>query len=72
VNFDCVTDDVGHYFYHGTKDQAGKEGVLISYAVGDKADVLIAQPAGRKKQLVLESFKPAFGDLSKYVVSDLK
>jgi len=71
-NFDCVTDDVGHYFYHGTKDQPGKEGVLISYAIGDKADVLNAQPGERRKQLVLESLKPAFGDLRKYVVSDLK
>lgn len=71
-NFDCVTDDAGHYFYHGTKDQPGKEGVLISYAVGDKADVLNAQPADRRRQLVLESLKPAFGDLNKYVLSDLK
>jgi monoamine oxidase len=71
-NFDCVTDDVGHYFYHGTKDQAGKPGVLISYAVGDKADVLNAQPAARRRQLILDSLKPAFGDLNKYVLSDSK
>lgn len=71
-NFDCVTDDVGHYFYHATKEQAGKAGVLISYAVGDKADVLNAQPAARRRQLILDSLKPAFGDLNKYVLSDSK
>jgi monoamine oxidase len=71
-NFDCLTDGPGHYFYHGTKDQPGKQGVLISYATGDKADVLNAQSPERRLQLILDSLKPAFGDVSKYVQGETK
>jgi len=71
-NFDCATDGPGHYFYHGTKDQPGKSGVLISYATGDKAEVLNAQSPERRMQLILDSLKPAFGDLSKYVQAETK
>jgi monoamine oxidase len=71
-NFDCVTDGPGHYFYHGTKDQPGDTGILISYATGDKADVLNAQPMEKRLQLILESLKPAFGDVSKYVKAETK
>ncbi|WP_018626898.1 flavin monoamine oxidase family protein [Niabella aurantiaca] len=35
--FDLVSDQSPHYFYHATKNQRSKEGVLIAYSVGDKA-----------------------------------
>ncbi|WP_375583165.1 flavin monoamine oxidase family protein [Cyclobacterium xiamenense] len=66
-NFDCITDSVGHYFYHGTKDQAGTKGVLVAYAIGDKAEVLHAQPKPARLQLILDSLRPAFGDLRSLV-----
>lgn len=66
-DFDCVTDGVGHYFYHGTKDQPGKKGVLVAYAVGDKAEVLHAQPKAARLQLILDTLRPAFGDLRSLV-----
>ncbi len=67
-DFDMVTDGPGHYFYHGTKNQAGKGGVLISYATGDKAEVLNSVSAAHKNQLLSDSLKPAFGDVSKYLL----
>ncbi|MFO7826779.1 MAG: NAD(P)/FAD-dependent oxidoreductase [Cyclobacterium sp.] len=69
-NFDCVTDGVGHYFYHGTKDQPGKKGVLVAYAIGDKAEVLHAQPKEARLKLILDSLRPAFGDLSHLVAGE--
>lgn len=69
-NFDCITDGVGHYFYHGTKDQPGEKGVLIAYAVGDKAEVLHAQPKAARMRLILDSLRPAFGDLSSLVSAE--
>jgi len=69
-NFDCVTDGVGHYFYHGTKDQPGKKGVLVAYAIGDKAEVLHAQPKEARLKLILDSLRPAFGDLSHFVAGE--
>lgn len=73
-NFDCITDGPGHYFYHGTKSQTGKNGagVLVSYATGDKAEVLHARPPQERLRLILDSLKPAFGDLDKYVLDYTK
>jgi monoamine oxidase len=62
-----VTDTPGHYFYHGTKNQDGKGGVLISYATGDKAELLHAAPPAYREELLLNSLKPAFGDVRKYL-----
>ena len=71
-DFDMVTDEPGHYFYHATKNQPGTEGVLTSYATGDKADVLASVKLERRVQLILDSLKPAFGDVSKYVKDSIK
>lgn len=71
-DFDMVTDTPAHYFYHGTKNQPGKKGVLMCYAVGEKADTLGSVNAAQRKQIILDALKPAFGKVSKYVVEDLK
>ena len=42
-NFSLVSDVTSHYYFHSTKDQPGKQGILCSYAVGEKADVLASQ-----------------------------
>lgn len=36
-SFDLITDQSPQYFYHATKNQDSKEGVLIAYSIGDKA-----------------------------------
>jgi monoamine oxidase len=62
-SFDLITDTPGHYFYHGTKNQHSKKGVLISYSVGDKAPVIKAQTDEWRAEMVNLSLKPAFGEI---------
>jgi monoamine oxidase len=62
-SFDMITDGPGHYFYHATKNQPSAKGVLISYTIGDKADVISKQSEDWKKNMVAESLHPAFGDI---------
>lgn len=70
-NFDMITDTPAHYFYHATKDQSGKPGVLICYAIGEKADVLASVKQSQRESIILEALKPAFGDVSKYLDESL-
>ncbi|HEX5626231.1 MAG TPA: NAD(P)/FAD-dependent oxidoreductase [Saprospiraceae bacterium] len=69
--FDMVTDTPAHYFYHATKHQNGSDGVLISYAVGEKADVLGSLSKAQREGLILDALKPAFGDVKKYLKESL-
>ncbi len=71
-DFDMVTDTPAHYFYHGTKNQHTNKGVLMCYATGDKADVLGSVSASQRKNIILNALLPAFGNVSKYLVEDLK
>jgi len=66
-SFDLVTDQPGHYFYHATKDQPSKKGVLISYAIGDKAPVIKNQSDAWKAEMVNMSLKTAFGDSKQFL-----
>ncbi len=66
-SFDMITDVYGHYFYHATKNQKSDKGVLISYSIGDKADVIHRQNDKFKKNVIVESLKPAFGDVSERI-----
>lgn len=66
-SFDLVTDLPGHYFYHATKDQPSKKGVLISYAIGDKAPVVSAQSDAWKADMINTSLKQAFGDTKQFL-----
>jgi monoamine oxidase len=71
-DFDMVTDTPAHYFYHGTKNQSGKSGVLICYAVGEKADTLGSVSAAQRKEIILDALRPAFGNVSKFFLEDIK
>ncbi len=71
-NFDLITDTPAHYFYHATKNQDQKAGVLICYAIGEKADVLNSLKADQRESLILDALKPAFGDTRKYLLGSLK
>jgi monoamine oxidase len=70
-NFDMITDTPAHYFYHATKNQGGKQGVLISYAIGEKADVLASVSQKQREEIILNALRPAFGDVKKYVQENL-
>lgn len=68
-NFDMVTDVYGHYFYHATKNQPGSKGVLISYTIGDKSDILAGQNDEFRGRHINESLKAAFGDVKDKIVT---
>jgi monoamine oxidase len=70
-DFDMLTDTPAHYFYHGTKNQSGKTGVLMCYATGDKADVLSSVSKTQRIDIILNALKPAFGNVKKYIAEDL-
>jgi monoamine oxidase len=71
-DFDLLTDTPAHYFYHGTKNQDGKGAVLMCYAIGEKADTLGSVSASQRKEIILNALKPAFGNVSKFLIEDLK
>lgn len=60
-SFDIITDTTSHFIYHGTKSQASAKGVLISYAVGDKAEVIAKQNDKGRSLLMQQALQPAFG-----------
>ncbi len=71
-DFDLLTDTPAHYFYHGTKNQPGKDGVLMCYATGDKADVLSSVSQSQRLDIICNALQPAFGNVRKYIIEDLK
>lgn len=60
-NFDMVTDQSPHYFYHATKNQASQKGVLISYTIGDKAAVMANQSDEWRASVIAQTLQPHFG-----------
>ncbi len=63
-DFDMVTDQLPHYFYHATKNQPSSKGVLISYTIGDKAAVVSNQEDQWKAAMVQQTLGPMFGDIN--------
>jgi monoamine oxidase len=52
-DFSLMSDETSHQYFHSTQGQPGTRGILCSYAVGDKADVLASQTkADRQAQLM--------------------
>lgn len=51
-NFSMVSDVTSHYYFHSTQNQAGREGILTSYAIGEKADVLASQSDERRMKII--------------------
>lgn len=57
-NFSLVSDVTSHYYFHSTKSQPGAEGILCSYAIGEKADVLAAQNDRRRTDIITRDLVP--------------
>ena len=57
-NFSLVSDVTSHYYFHSTKEQPGKQGILCSYAVGEKADVLASQNNRRRTEIITRDLIP--------------
>ncbi|MEZ4875535.1 MAG: FAD-dependent oxidoreductase [Flavobacteriaceae bacterium] len=70
-SFDMVTDQSPHYFYHATKNQQSKSGVLISYSIGEKAAVIANQTDAWNAKMINETLQPHFGDVAQKLTSQV-
>lgn len=57
-DFSLVSDVTSHYYFHSTRDQPGAQGILCSYAIGEKADVLAAQGSARRMEIITRDLLP--------------
>jgi monoamine oxidase len=57
-DFSLVSDVTSHYYFHSTKDQPGQQGILCSYAIGEKADVLASQNNTRRRDIITRDLIP--------------
>ena len=57
-DFSLVSDVTSHYYFHSTRDQPGKQGILCSYAIGEKADVLASQNSSRRSDIITRDLLP--------------
>jgi monoamine oxidase len=57
-DFSLVSDVTSHYYFHSTKNQPGPRGILCSYAIGEKADVLASQSNQRRREIVTHDLAP--------------
>ena len=51
-DFSLVSDVTSHYYFHSTKNQSDANGILCSYAIGEKADILASQDDQRRMEIV--------------------
>ncbi|MDX2247180.1 MAG: NAD(P)/FAD-dependent oxidoreductase [Bacteroidia bacterium] len=66
--FDLITDTPAHYFFHSTKLQPGKEGVLTAYTTGDKAYLMSKMSPQQRKKMVAEALDIPFGKVDDYIL----
>jgi monoamine oxidase len=58
-DFSLVSDVTSHFYFHSTRDQRGtQQGILCSYAIGEKADVLAAQSDRRRMEIITRDLVP--------------
>ncbi|MET0637091.1 MAG: NAD(P)/FAD-dependent oxidoreductase [Chitinophagaceae bacterium] len=62
-DFDLITDQTPHYFYHATKNQPSSRGALISYTIGEKAALVANQTDEWKKEMISQTLSPHFGEI---------
>lgn len=70
--FSMVSDVTSHYYFHSTQNQPGKQGILTSYAIGEKADVLASQSDERRMRVItndLIDFNPNATKLARGIAS---
>lgn len=70
-NFDMITDQTPHYFYHATKNQQSKSGVLISYSIGEKAAVIANQNKEWNARMIEQTLAPHFGSVQSKILNQV-
>ncbi|MHA4742149.1 flavin monoamine oxidase family protein [Dyadobacter sp. MSC1_007] len=68
-SFDLITDQTPHYFYHATKNQKSQKGVLISYTIGEKAELIANQNDEWRKGMLAQTLSPYFPKAKKLIES---
>ncbi|HUR96567.1 MAG TPA: FAD-dependent oxidoreductase [Pyrinomonadaceae bacterium] len=71
-NFSMVSDETSHYYFHSTQSQPGRQGILTSYAIGEKAEVLASQFENRRMRIItndLIDFNPEAPKLARGIAS---
>jgi monoamine oxidase len=68
-NFAMMSDETSQEYFHTTQGQAGPKGILCSYSVGDRADVLASQTEARRQQIVTEDLMAVSPDAQKAVMT---
>jgi monoamine oxidase len=56
--FSLVSDVTSHLYFHSTNGQPGQQGILCSYAVGEKADILASQDDERRQEIITRELAP--------------
>jgi len=64
-NFSMVSDTTAHYYFHSTQNQPGTQGILTSYSIGEKADVLASQSDARRMRIITEDIADFDADAPK-------
>ncbi len=64
-NFSMVSDVTSHFYFHSTQNQAGKEGILTAYAIGEKADILSSQSDERRMKIITNDLRDFNDDAPK-------
>jgi monoamine oxidase len=59
--FEMITDQLPQYIYHATQNQPGKKGVLTSYSVGSRAEILARMPEEQRVEEFLRTIEIPFG-----------
>lgn len=70
-SFDLLTDQGPHYFYHATKNQQAKDGVLMAYSIGEKAAMNANYSKDYAVQDVFRCLEPHFGNIKPLLKNNL-
>lgn len=65
-DFDLITDTSQHYYYHATKNQVSKKGVLTSYSIGDKANVIASANKNERIKMAENALNKGFGNIASF------
>lgn len=66
-DFAFNSDEFAHFVFHTTQKQNHTKGILTSYSIGDKAFLIGRMSKNKQKDVLLETLKPIFGDVSALV-----
>ena len=70
-DFSLISDETAHEYFHTTQRQPGPRGILCSYSVGDKADVLAAQSQSERQAQLVRDLSAVSGDAPKALITSV-